>query len=410
MSGRIVVSDIGPTGQTGPTGNTGPTGPSGNTGPTGPTGNTGPTGPTGTTGPTGPTGPTGTPGVATNTGATGPSGITGPTGTSGTTGTTGITGPTGIAGSATNTGATGPTGVTGPTGTQGVPGDSYLTITSQSYNITSLLQSVSPITFNVSSGLAYMQGIQVTCIDNTNISNSFDATVSSYTRSTGILVLINPTNINGNLNNNITYNINLKGIAGPTGNTGQTGPTGPVGATGTALWSINNNIVYYNAGAQVVVGDSSNNNYTNTPFNVIGGMFVSQYMYLNNIIENVSSSNVTLSNNIYTVDFTITSTFLLTGTGPTANYTCRINGLSSLLTTRTYVITLINNSTTVSSYYCNSVTVNTTPSVTNPTIIYNGSPSFISLTGAVITTQMIALIYNGTTWYALTNINSFVTS
>ena len=139
-------------------------------------------------------------------------------------------------------------------------------------------------------------------------------------------------------------------------------------------------------------------------------MFVSQYMYLNNIIENVSSTGVTLSNNIYTVDFTATSTFLLTGTGPTANYSCTISGLSSLLTSRTYVITLINTTTTVSSYYCTSVRVNTTPTVTNPIFIYNGSPSFISLTGAVITTQMIALIHNGTSWYALTNINAFVTS
>ena len=176
------------------------------------------------------------------------------------------------------------------------------------------------------------------------------------------------------------------------------------------MWSINNNIVYYNAGSQVVVGDSSNNNYTSTPFNVIGGMFVSQYMYLNNIIENVSSSGVTLSNNVYTVNFTATSTFLLTGTAPTANYSCTINGLTSLLTTRTYVITLINSTTTVSSYYCTSVSVNTTPSVTTPTFVYNGSPSFISLTGAQITTQMIALIHNGSGWYALTNINAYVTS
>ena len=138
-------------------------------------------------------------------------------------------------------------------------------------------------------------------------------------------------------------------------------------------------------------------------------MFVSQYMYLNNIIENVASSGVTLSNNVYTVDFTATSTFLLRGTGPTANYSCTINGLSSLLTTRSYVITLINSTTTVSSYYCTSVTVNTTPTTT-PIFVYNGSPSFISLSGAQITTQMIALIYNGTSWYALTNINAFVTS
>ena len=139
-------------------------------------------------------------------------------------------------------------------------------------------------------------------------------------------------------------------------------------------------------------------------------MFVSQYMYLNNIIENVASSGVSLTNNVYTVDFRTTSTFLLTGQAPTANYSCTINGLTSLLTTRTYVITLINSTTTVSSYYCTSVSVNTTPNPTTPTFVYNGSPSFISLSGAQITTQMIALIHNGSGWYALTNINAYVTS
>jgi hypothetical protein len=61
-AGRIVVSNLGPTGMTGPTGNTGNTGPTGNTGLTGytgPTGLTGLTGPTGLTGSTGPIGPTG---------------------------------------------------------------------------------------------------------------------------------------------------------------------------------------------------------------------------------------------------------------------------------------------------------------------------------------------------------------
>lgn len=166
------TGDTGPTGPTGPTGATGvtgPTGPTGATGNTGPggfatnTGATGPTGPTGSTGATGfgatgptgitgavgtgPTGPTGTPGGAGANGATGPTGntgpigtgptgptgtagangATGPTGPTGMTGPTGVTGPSGAAGAATNTGATGPTGPTGATGATGPTGATGVT-------------------------------------------------------------------------------------------------------------------------------------------------------------------------------------------------------------------------------------------------------------------------------------------
>ena len=93
---QVMYQQIGPTGNTGPTGVAGPTGPQGVAGPTGPTGsqgNLGPTGPTGTAGTTGPTGPTGTAGI---------NGPTGPTGAAST-----VPGPTGSAG---------PTGPTGPAG------------------------------------------------------------------------------------------------------------------------------------------------------------------------------------------------------------------------------------------------------------------------------------------------------
>jgi len=93
---QVMYQQIGPTGNTGPTGVAGPTGPQGVAGPTGPTGSQGdlgPTGPTGTAGTTGPTGPTGTAGI---------NGPTGPTGAAST-----VPGPTGSAG---------PTGPTGPAG------------------------------------------------------------------------------------------------------------------------------------------------------------------------------------------------------------------------------------------------------------------------------------------------------
>lgn len=147
----VLLSLVGPkgdTGATGPTGNTGPAGFATNTGATGPTGPTGKTGPTGVTGPTGfngtvggtgptgplgtgPTGPTGASGVTGPTGFTGPIG-TGPTGASGVTGPTGMTGPTGFTGP---TGPTGPTGGTGVTGTTGTTGPTGATGPGQSFDV-----------------------------------------------------------------------------------------------------------------------------------------------------------------------------------------------------------------------------------------------------------------------------------
>jgi len=128
MGSDGTLSEVSPTGVTGPLGVTGATGPQGVTGATGPTGPagrtgaTGPTGPAGRTGATGPTGPAGRTGVTGATGPTGPVGATGPTGPQGTTGATGPTGPQGAAGPTGPQGATGATGPTGPQGATGVQG------------------------------------------------------------------------------------------------------------------------------------------------------------------------------------------------------------------------------------------------------------------------------------------------
>ena len=134
---KIVPTNLGPTGATGPVGAGGATGAAGGVGATGPTGvagSVGATGPTGVAGSVGATGPTG---VAGSVGATGPTGVagsvgaTGPTGVAGSVGATGptgvagsvgATGPTGVAGSVGATGAAGATGPTGPTGAAGAVG------------------------------------------------------------------------------------------------------------------------------------------------------------------------------------------------------------------------------------------------------------------------------------------------
>ena len=165
-----------------------------------------------------------------------------------------------------------------------------------------------------------------------------------------------------------------------------------------------NSNIYYDAG-QVVVGASSISSLPDIVLYANGPIHASKYVYLNNIIEHISTT-YTSGTNSYTFDFNVGSTFLITGTAPSANYSVTVN-ISSLNTSRTYIITLINNTTSAASYYCNSVTINST-AVTNSNFLYSASPSTISLTGAILTTQQLVMFYNTNAWYVLTNVNSFV--
>jgi hypothetical protein len=182
--------------QLGPTGNTGPTGLqgfTGNTGPTGLQGFTGNTGPTGLQGFTGNTGPTGLQGFTGNTGPTGLQGFTGNTGPTGLQGFTGNTGPTGLQGFTGNTGPTGLQGFTGNTGPTGPTNTSTITITDTSNNVVYYPTFVSgsgagqtlradittsPLSYNPSSAVLSVGG-SVKIGDNTITAEKMERTTST---------------------------------------------------------------------------------------------------------------------------------------------------------------------------------------------------------------------------------------
>ena len=66
------------------------------------------------------------------------------------------------------------------------------------------------------------------------MTNRFEGTVSSYSMSTGLIQIIDITNIFGTFGSPHYYNVGIDGIDGPTGPTGPTGATGPTGPTGPA--------------------------------------------------------------------------------------------------------------------------------------------------------------------------------
>ena len=122
-------------------------------------------------------------------------------------------------------------------------------------------------------------------------------------------------------------------------------------------------------------------------------------------------TTISLPQNAFTFNLDTGTTFFITGTAPTANYSANFT-LSTLNTSRTYLITLINKTSSVHQYYCNSVKINGT-AVASARFLYTVRPSVITssnaLTGAVQTNQEFVMFYNTTVggWYVLTNIKVF---
>ena len=162
-------------------------------------------------------------------GGQGSTGQTGQQGQTGPTGLLGVTGPQGQTGQTGQTGQQGQTGATGQQGPTGGVGDKYYTI---SLPISGKLSG--SITFTVSSGLSWIDGMGCIMIDSSNSDNRMYGIVTLYL-STSLQVTVYSTT--GSVTNSTTWKINVGGLQGQTGQTGLqglTGPTGVAGPTGSA--------------------------------------------------------------------------------------------------------------------------------------------------------------------------------
>jgi len=140
-------------------------------------------------------------------------GWTGATGTQGATGVTGVNG----------------TGLTGPTGPSGMPGDRYNTSATFAF-VPIPTQGSSYSNIPISPNLAYIAGNSILIIRSDDQTVRCEATVFSYSPSSGLLAVQGVTNVKGNwTTSTYLYNVNLDGIDGPTGYTGPAGYTGAIG-------------------------------------------------------------------------------------------------------------------------------------------------------------------------------------
>ena len=83
---------------------------------------------------------------------------------------------------------------------------------------------------NIGTNLAYSAGNSILIL--TSATNKFEAIVTSYTPSTGLMDITEITNIRGSTFGSQIYQINLSGERGTNWYSGTTGPTGGAGRIG----------------------------------------------------------------------------------------------------------------------------------------------------------------------------------
>jgi len=127
----------------------------------------------------------------------------------------------------------------------------------------------------------------------------------------------------------------------------------------------------------------------------------------NGRIYTSSTGLISVFINYNTFNLDTGSTFFLTSVAPNANYSINFT-ISILNPSRSYLITVINNTSSAAMYYCNAVSINGI-SVPSQRLLYTVKPANIVLTGAVKTNQEFVLFYNSTisAWFVNTNLKIF---
>jgi hypothetical protein len=118
---------------------------------------------------------------------------------------------------------------------------------------------------------------------------------------------------------------------------------------------------------------------------------------------NLQTSQAAVLGFIFAFNLDNGTTFFITGTAPTQNY--RIDFTISILnTSRSYLIQVINTTTTAANYYCNAVTINGT-AVTSPQLLFANT----TITGALATIQEFTMHYNASTsvWNIDSNVKKY---
>jgi hypothetical protein len=135
---------------------------------------------------------------------------------------------------------------------------------------------------------------------------------------------------------------------------------------------------------------------------------------LSSIQENISTTLITVSGGATTLTYNTggAGTIYQVSSGVSSNYTLNITNLPSITDpTRTYVVSVINNTAATAGYVCSAVTLSTTSATgTAAKLLFSGGNSYVYSTNIQYSTQQFAIIYHNTGGvYVLSTYNAFYT-
>jgi hypothetical protein len=192
----------------------------------------------------------------------------------------------------------------------------------------------------------------------------------------------------------------LQGPQGITGFTGATGPEGPQGPTGNSLWGITGTSVWGVTGSNILYGGNGDGGG--------GTVTINNVASVRHISEQISGSTGAAGVSPFVCDYITGSVFFIP-TVTSASFTVSLINLPSITSqTQSYIVTIVFNAVSSTSY-CNTITLsNTSTPGGTVTLRYNGGATAIpTIAPGNTVTQQFAIANYGGTQLVLTSISAF---
>ena len=192
-----------------------------------------------------------------------------------------------------------------------------------------------------------------------------------------------------------------QGVQGITGLTGPQGEQGVQGPTGNSLWGITGTSVWGVTGSNILYGGDGDGGG--------GTVTINNVASVRHISEQISGSTGAAGVSPFVCDYITGSVFFIP-TVTSASFTVSLINLPSITSqTQSYIVTIVFNAVSSTSY-CNTITLsNTSTPGGTVTLKYNGGATAIPTIAAGNTvTQQFAITNYGGTQLVLTSISAFL--
>jgi hypothetical protein len=146
----------------------------------------------------------------------------------------------------------------------------------------------------------------------------------------------------------------------------------------------------------------------------LSGNLITANTILSSVQEKISTSVIAVSGGATTLVYNTggEGTIYQVSGAFSSNYTLNITNLPSMSdTTKTYVVSVINNTASTAGYVCSAVTLSTTSTPGSAAkLLFSGGNSYVYSSNIQYSTQQFAIIYHSTGGvYVLSTYNAFYT-